>query len=65
MSTKIDTKEFGLATHFDSPKSKENRHRSKWRIRFDTGVEMLVPGALMAVMQFHLQEADPRPPEKQ
>ena len=61
--SKIDTKDFGLMTHADSPKSKDNRHRSKWRIRFDTGVEMLVPPAMMDVMTFHLEESDPKPPQ--
>lgn len=62
MSAHIDTKEFGLLTHVDSPKTANNKHRSKWRLRFDTGVEMLVPGALMDVMQFHLEESDPKAP---
>lgn len=62
MAAKIDTKELGLMTHIDSPKTKDNRHRSKWRIRFDTGIDMLVPEAMFDVMVFHLEEADPKPP---
>lgn len=60
--SKIDTKDFGPMTHADGPKSKNNRHRSKWRIRFDTGVEMLVPEGIFEVMLFHLEEKDPEPP---
>ncbi len=62
-SAHIDTRDFGLATHLDSPKSKNNRHRSKWRVRFDTGVEMLVPPELFGVMKLHLQEKDPEAPK--
>lgn len=62
MDTKIDTMAFGLAAQFDRPKSKDNRHRSKWRVRFDTGIDMLVPPELFEVMVFHLEEVDPTPP---
>lgn len=61
MTAKIDTKDFGLTTHVDSPKSKNNTHRSKWRVRFDTGIDMLVPAPLFDLMTFHLEEKDPEP----
>lgn len=53
----IDTKSLGLALSFDSPKSKNNRHRSKWLVKFDTGIEMLVPDDIFTMMTFHLEEA--------
>lgn len=57
-STHIDTAAFGLALAFWSPKSAKNRHRSKWLIIFDTGVEMLVPLPIFETMRMHLREAD-------
>lgn len=62
MHSKIDTREFGLLLSADKPRTKQNPHRSKWRIKFDTGIDMLVPEALFLIMQFHLQERDPKPP---
>ncbi len=59
-STSIDTAQLGLATHVDGPKTSNNRHRSKWRVRFDTGVDMYVPASLFELMVLHLEEADPR-----
>ena len=54
----IDTSAFGLATHIDSPRSKNNPHRSKWLVRFDTGVQILAPQCIFETMQFHLQSKD-------
>lgn len=63
MNGKIDTKDLGLMTHADGPKTKNNTHRSKWRVRFDTGIDMLVPDALFDLMIFHLEESDPKAPK--
>lgn len=62
MDATIDTRHLGLATHFDGPNTKGNRDRQRWRVRFDTGIEMLVPDKLFEKMVFHLEENDPKPP---
>lgn len=53
----IDTKQYGLAQAFLSPKM--SGVKGKWKITFDTGVVMFVPDPLFAVMTFHLEEKDP------
>lgn len=54
----IDTSDLGMMLEAHSPKSRGNRHRSKWRVVFDTGIEMLVPDSLFETMAFHLEQAD-------
>lgn len=54
----IDTKDLGLALEIHTPRSKKNRHRSKYLVIFDTGIEMLVPEPLFLPMTLHLREAD-------
>ncbi|NTI22346.1 hypothetical protein G6M87_10805 [Rhizobium rhizogenes] len=58
-SSQIDTREFGLALAFDT-----RVKRGHIEVRFDTGIIMLIPnGPLFDTMVFHLQEADPKPPQ--
>lgn len=59
----IPTTQLGLLLKVHTPKSAKNRHRSKYRCIFDTGIEILVPGPLFEIMQFELAESAPKRPQ--
>ena len=52
----IDTGSLGLALAIHAPQSLHNSHRDKYKVEFDTGIEMLVPKGLFLDMVLHLQE---------